>query len=183
MSTKRSYILKQTVAFICRFIYFLKMLQFIFWLSAFMKHTFFNLEIFIPSFALSTNECFSRPCQRKAARKKWAKNEVFHWGFLQQMWPNPQETADLVTFTEEILYGKLRFCAVSHHGKHPTCQAVFESAQNQRCGYAHWSCVIMMATHCTANFDRILIYILLLNSNLYLLLIKMYFRTLTLNFP
>ena len=23
------------------------------------------------------------------------------------MWPNPQETADLVTFTEEILNGKL----------------------------------------------------------------------------
>ena len=23
------------------------------------------------------------------------------------MWPNPQETADLVTFTEEIFYGKL----------------------------------------------------------------------------
>ena len=25
------------------------------------------------------------------------------------MWPNSQETADLVTFTEEILNGKLRF--------------------------------------------------------------------------
>ena len=25
------------------------------------------------------------------------------------MWPNPQETADLVTFTEEILIGKLHF--------------------------------------------------------------------------
>ena len=25
------------------------------------------------------------------------------------MWPNPQETADLVTFTEEIFYGKLHF--------------------------------------------------------------------------
>ena len=25
------------------------------------------------------------------------------------MWPNPQETADLVTFTEEILEGKLHF--------------------------------------------------------------------------
>ena len=25
------------------------------------------------------------------------------------MWPNPQETADLVTITEEILNGKLRF--------------------------------------------------------------------------
>ena len=29
------------------------------------------------------------------------------------MWPNPQETTDLVTFTEEILNGKLYFvCAV-----------------------------------------------------------------------
>ena len=25
------------------------------------------------------------------------------------MWPNPQETADLVTFTEVILNGKLQF--------------------------------------------------------------------------
>ena len=25
------------------------------------------------------------------------------------MWPNPQETADLVTFTEEIFNGKLHF--------------------------------------------------------------------------
>ena len=37
------------------------------------------------------------------------KNEVFHKRFLQQMWPNPQETADLVTFTEEFLNGKLFF--------------------------------------------------------------------------
>ena len=30
------------------------------------------------------------------------------------MWPNPQETADLVTFTEEIFNGKLHFlCSVS----------------------------------------------------------------------
>ena len=28
------------------------------------------------------------------------------------MWLNPQETADLVTFTEEILNGKLHFCAM-----------------------------------------------------------------------
>ena len=28
------------------------------------------------------------------------------------MWPNPQETGDLVTFTEEILNRKLHFCAV-----------------------------------------------------------------------
>ena len=29
------------------------------------------------------------------------------------MWPNPQERADLLTFIEEILNGKLHFCAVS----------------------------------------------------------------------
>ena len=30
------------------------------------------------------------------------------------MWPNPQETAYLVTFTEEILNGKLHFlCSVN----------------------------------------------------------------------
>ena len=28
------------------------------------------------------------------------------------MWPNPQETVDLVTFTEEILNGKPHFCAM-----------------------------------------------------------------------
>ena len=27
------------------------------------------------------------------------------------MWPNPQETADLVTFTEKIFNGKLHFSA------------------------------------------------------------------------
>ena len=32
------------------------------------------------------------------------------------MWPNPQETGDLVTFTEEIRNGKLHFlCRVSHN--------------------------------------------------------------------
>ena len=31
------------------------------------------------------------------------------------MWPNPQETTDLVTFTEEILNGKLHFlCSVNY---------------------------------------------------------------------
>ena len=29
------------------------------------------------------------------------------------MLPNPQKTVDLVTFTEEILNGKLHFCAVN----------------------------------------------------------------------
>ena len=39
----------------------------------------------------------------------YTKNEVFHQGFLQYMWLNPQETADFVTFTGEILNGKLHF--------------------------------------------------------------------------
>ena len=30
------------------------------------------------------------------------------------MWPNPQFLADMVTFYEEILNGKLNFCAVCH---------------------------------------------------------------------
>ena len=30
------------------------------------------------------------------------------------MWPNPQETADFVSFTEETLNGKLLFCAVRY---------------------------------------------------------------------
>ena len=40
--------------------------------------------------------------------KKWS----FPWGnSSENVGPNPQETADLVTFTEEILNGK-HFCAV-----------------------------------------------------------------------
>ena len=33
------------------------------------------------------------------------------------MWPNPQETADLITFTEEILNGKLHFLCSVHYEK------------------------------------------------------------------
>ena len=41
------------------------------------------------------------------------KNEVFSSRFLQQMWPNPQFPAGLVTFTEKILNGNLHFlCSV-----------------------------------------------------------------------
>ena len=36
------------------------------------------------------------------------------------MWPNSQETADLVTFTEEILNGKLHFlCSVEERKRKP----------------------------------------------------------------
>ena len=47
------------------------------------------------------------PSTVKLSRDLWAisyhqctKNEFFHSRFLRQMWPNPQETTDLVTFTE-----------------------------------------------------------------------------------
>ena len=33
------------------------------------------------------------------------------------MWPNPQENADMVTFPEEILNGKLHFCTVEGAAK------------------------------------------------------------------
>ena len=33
------------------------------------------------------------------------------------MWPNPQKTTDLVTFTEEILNGKLHFLCSVFSGK------------------------------------------------------------------
>ena len=36
-------------------------------------------------------------------------NGVFHQRFLQWMWPNSQFPVDLLTFTEEILNGKLHF--------------------------------------------------------------------------
>ena len=36
-------------------------------------------------------------------------DQIRRQGFLQYMWPNPQETADLVTFTEKIINGKLHF--------------------------------------------------------------------------
>ena len=37
------------------------------------------------------------------------------------MWPNKQETADLIIFTEEILNGKLHFCAITFHHINQVC--------------------------------------------------------------
>ena len=42
------------------------------------------------------------------------KNQVFHYGFLQQIWLNLQKTADLITFTEEIRNAKLPFLCSVH---------------------------------------------------------------------
>ena len=45
------------------------------------------------------------------------------------MWPNPQETADLITFTEEILNGKLNFlCSLNWKTNdifHSDCSQIF----------------------------------------------------------
>ena len=40
------------------------------------------------------------------------KNEVFHKDFFSKYYQICKKTADLVTITEEILYGKFQFCAV-----------------------------------------------------------------------
>ena len=45
--------------------------------------------------------------------KHCTKNEVFREGFLQLVWPYPQEKLDMVTFTKEIFNGKLHFFAVN----------------------------------------------------------------------
>ena len=55
-------------------------------------------------------------------RIHWIKHEVFYQGFLQQMWQNwlnLQIFADLFTFTEEILKGKLNFLC-----SNPKCDVV-----------------------------------------------------------
>ena len=50
-----------------------------------------------------------------AAIHHCTKNEVFHYGFLQQMWPNPH------IFIAEILNGKLHFlCSAFVQGLHWT---------------------------------------------------------------
>ena len=53
------------------------------------------------------------------------KNEVSQWGILQSMWPNPQETADLVTLTEEFLNGKLHFLCIARSTKTRIQASVF----------------------------------------------------------
>ena len=49
------------------------------------------------------------------------------------MCPNPQETADLVTFAEEIRNGKLHFGAVSHENTiHLTLVQIFHLKKRSR---------------------------------------------------
>ena len=63
-----------------------------------------------PSFILSSRLSLEKtPLNLGSFIMHYTKNEVFHLGFLQLMWENPQQTADLVTLTEEILNGKRQF--------------------------------------------------------------------------
>ena len=63
------------------------------------------------------------------------KNEVFHSGIFQKMWPNLQFWADLVTFTEEILHKKLHFSfseSLSHRNLfHKTFWGTTEKCENK----------------------------------------------------
>ena len=45
------------------------------------------------------------------------KNDIFNSGFLQQRWPNLHDILDLVTFTKEILSGRLYFLCSDHYEK------------------------------------------------------------------
>ena len=91
-----------------------------------------NLIFFLPFFAVAvecrshtTNECdchwktymnFIEEVLVNKLRNTAQKKEVFYYGFLQQMWPNPQFPTDFVTFTEEILNGKTSFlCSEKLH--------------------------------------------------------------------
>ena len=54
------------------------------------------------------------------------------------MWPDPQEIADLVTFTQEILDGKFHFwCSVKLYRKLPTRRLPEESQINQLVSFTH----------------------------------------------
>ena len=48
------------------------------------------------------------------------------------MWLNPQETVDLVTFTEEILNEKLIFCAVARRNKSETYFIILKQSPHSK---------------------------------------------------
>ena len=70
----------------------------------------YNAEARDESNHVKENSIYFKPTLHFTLHKKWS----FPWRISLLMWPNPQETADLVTFTEEILNGKLHFlCSFS----------------------------------------------------------------------
>ena len=69
----------------------------------------FSFEIIVLFCYFSSTLQFQWILRDMSINLRCTKNEVFHQGFLQEMLPNPQFPADLITFTEEILNGKLHF--------------------------------------------------------------------------
>ena len=69
----------------------------------------FSFEIIVLFCYFSSTLQFQWILRDMSINLRCTKNEVFHQGFLQEMLPNPQFPADLITFTEEILTGKLHF--------------------------------------------------------------------------
>ena len=60
------------------------------------------------------------------------------------MWPNPQETSDLVTVTEEILNGKLHFL----------CSVISVSAKNTSSLLAITSLKLTFTSHSTVSIVK-----------------------------
>ena len=72
--------------------------------------------------------------------EKWNLKVTLHkqWSFLLKIssviWPNSQETVDLVTFTEKILSGKFRFfvqCEKSKKNKYKISVVLKENEKKQ----------------------------------------------------
>ena len=72
--------------------------------------------------------------------EKWNLNVTLHkqWSFLLKIssviWPNSQETVDLVTFTEKVLGGKFRFfvqCEKSKKSKYKINVVLKENEKKQ----------------------------------------------------
>ena len=73
--------------------------------------------LWLPKKSLMENFIFVQCCYLY----RYTKNEVFYYGFLQQIWPNPQFLANFVTFNDKILNAKLDFlCSVHFSVTHGT---------------------------------------------------------------
>ena len=86
--------------------------------------------------------------------KKWS----FPLRFLQWMWPNPQFLANLVTFTEEILNGKLHFwCSVMKEMETKELEGN-QTSQSPQTGKPLWTWFIFMYSGwCNCTGDVLLI--------------------------
>ena len=74
-----------------------------------------SCETFNDSVVVDLHRCKWNSCHC-ISNSQLNNTAQLHCTFLQWMWPNPKETADLVIFAEEILTGKLSFfCDVNYN--------------------------------------------------------------------